>query len=70
VLESLPGVVECIPVSKPYQISEPGREGRRQRLADSDAIGGRDCRRGQSGAGGRAVRSGSEEQVFAIAERV
>src|SRR5258708_14170770 len=40
------------------QIGEPGREGRRQRIANSYAFGGSDCRRGQGGAGGWAVRGG------------
>lgn len=70
VLESLPGVVECIPVSKPYKlVSRDAKE--------EDSILRIPTPRGQVFVGGRhlALVAGpcaveSEEQCFAIAEQV
>jgi 3-deoxy-7-phosphoheptulonate synthase len=70
VLESLPGVVECIPVSKPYKLvsRDAKEEDSILRIATplGDVIVGGD--KVALVAGPCAVES--EEQVFAIAERV
>src|ERR1700731_3010513 len=70
VLESLPGVIECIPVSKPYKlVSRDAKEEDtilRIPTPSGDVIVGGD--KVALVAGPCAV--GSEEQVFAIAERV
>jgi 3-deoxy-7-phosphoheptulonate synthase len=70
VLESLPGVVECIPVSKPYKlVSRDAKEEDsvlRIPTPSGDVIVGGD--KVALVAGPCAVES--EEQVFAIAERV
>src|SRR4030088_3591260 len=70
VLESLPGVVECIPVSKPYKlVSRDAKEEDsvlRIKTPSGDVIVGGD--KVALVAGPCAVES--EEQVFAIAERV
>ncbi|HYL61484.1 MAG TPA: 3-deoxy-7-phosphoheptulonate synthase [Candidatus Methylomirabilis sp.] len=70
VLESLPGVVECIPVSKPYKlVSRDAKEEdsvlRISTPAGDVVVGGRHI---AMVAGPCAVES--EEQCFAIAERV
>src|SRR5258705_13241776 len=70
VLESLPGVVECIPVSKPYKlVSRDAKEEDsvlRIPTPSGDVIVGGDKVALVAGPGGGE----SEEQVFAIAERV
>ena len=70
VLESLPGVVECIPVSKPYKLVS-------RDVKDEDTVLRIPTPRGEVSVGGEkiAMIAGpcaieSEEQAFAVAERV
>ena len=70
VLESLPGVVECIPVSKPYKLVS-------RDVKEEDSILRIPTPRGEVSVGGEkiALIAGpcaieSEEQAFAVAERV
>jgi 3-deoxy-7-phosphoheptulonate synthase len=70
VLESLPGVVECIPVSKPYKLVS-------RDVKEEDSVLRIPVPRGEVIVGGQkiALVAGpcaveSEEQVFAVAERI
>ena len=70
VLESLPGVVECIPVSKPYKLVS-------RDVKEEDSVLRIPTPRGDVIVGGQkiAIIAGpcaveSEEQVFAVAERI
>jgi 3-deoxy-7-phosphoheptulonate synthase len=70
VLESLPGVVECIPVSKPYKLVS-------RDVKEEDSVLRIPTPKGEVGIGGEKVAliAGpcaieSEEQAFAVAERL